>query len=94
MSGLDDFMKALGRATAEPSALLNLARRRITELEAQLVHKDLDIDRIKRKAQYVADLAYNKGIMDAKFSVDDDFYWEGIVGLLKKPRHEAEFKNK
>lgn len=93
MSFFKELLDGLEKSGAAAS-FVKSARAKIAELQTLVGDKDLEIERITRKAQYVADLAYNRGVSDAKLTVDDDHYWEDISALLKTPRHEAEFKKK
>ncbi len=99
MGRFNDFQELLkqyaeGSGNIGEAAMLKLARQTILELRNKVSEKEADLEKLKRKAQYVADLAYNKGVRDVFLTMNTNGVDKRVAGdlLLKAPRHEAEFK--
>lgn len=81
---IEKFLNLLGGALAR--RCLHIASDVVTKLERDLAQAIEDKERLHRKAQYVADLAYNKGVRDAQRGIP-------VERLIKTPRHQDEFRS-
>lgn len=89
----DMFGKLLGGLGGQShEAQSELRRRKIIELEADLVRRDLEKDALVRKAQNQNDRAWNRAL-DAAISAlsDDPRATRLLKDLRKKVRHADEF---
>jgi hypothetical protein len=63
----------------------------VQELQKKLAAASRELEetraRLIRKGQYVADLAYNKGVQVSALATNGD-----VHNLMKSPRHSEEFK--
>lgn len=91
----DDYLKGAVMQGSD-AALLKLARGHITTLNGRLATNVLEADRLRRKAQWVADLAFNKGVREAAalLAGADVSVLPAVRELLREPRHHAEFSRK